>query len=330
MTGYSEKNTTKTCWVITQTLAFTKPHLTLCQEMTTTNAKMDVEILASIDAMRVQEETGYAVSDYLRQIPHSDHGPLKVDSICRTQMADWCNTMTDLCKYSRETTEIAMSCLDRFVSTADGFEFFLDRNQFQLAAMAAFYTAAKVHERQALDPRSVAKLSRGLHSKEDIEAMEFRMLNAIQWRVNPPTAMSFARHLLDLVPSVLIDGSTRDTTMELAKYQVELAVCCYNLSLEKSSLIAFASLLNSIESIETRDGTCSAYFESMASSILKTDMNRLRLIQMRLYEAVSRQSDSEPMSALLTQKKYCTTSKRSLAAQTFTRSSRRLVSISIV
>jgi len=142
-------------------------------------------------------------------------------------------------------------------------DFLLDRNKFQPAVMTAFYTADKVHERHALNPRFVTKLSRGLHSKEEVEAMEFRMLDAIQWRVNPPTALSFARHLLDLVPSVLIDGSTRETAMELAKYQVELAVSCYDLSLEKTSPTAFSSLLNSIESIATLDATCSLYFESI-------------------------------------------------------------------
>jgi hypothetical protein len=142
--------------------------------------------------MRRQEENGYASSDYLAQIPPSATSPLDtpVDENCRNVMAKWCNEISDFCKYSRETASIAMSCLDRFMATPDGQTVFLYRSLFQLAAMTALYTAVKIHEHEAMDPALVSCLSRGAYSPEAVEAMEARMLTAIQWRVNPPTALA--------------------------------------------------------------------------------------------------------------------------------------------
>jgi hypothetical protein len=38
-----------------------------------------------------------------------------------------------------------------------------------------------------MEPTHIASLSRGAYDKEQLEAMEFKMMNAIQWRLNPPT-----------------------------------------------------------------------------------------------------------------------------------------------
>jgi hypothetical protein len=301
------------------------------------NNNMDItqeDTLATIEAMLHQEATGYMVSDYLQQIePQTTtyaHGPLTppVDASCRSLMAQWCNSVVDACSYSRETTTIAMNFLDRFVSKDS--QILYDRTQFQLAVMACLYTTAKIHERCALEPESVATLSRGLHSKEDVEQMESRMLHAIQWRVNPPTAMAFVRALLDLFSAM--DSTTQKTICDLANYQIELAVCDYHLSQSPASSIAFASLLNAIESVDAQDGRFSAYFASTACQILKIDLTRIQTIRVRLYEAVSQESDS-PMWALLTSKgKSALATRRSsltTASPTCNQSSPRTVSMSI-
>jgi hypothetical protein len=259
------------------------------------------DTLASIEAMRMQEESGYSVSDYLHHQTSSQsssaHGPLHpappaallLTEACRSAMIVWCNNLVDFCDYSRETTEIAVSCLDRFISTDVGSRALQDREYFQLAAMTALYTSAKINESRALGSASIAKLTRGKSTKEEIESMELTMLAALQWRVNPPTAMSFARKFIDLVvPSDLrMDDSTRTGIIELVQCQVELAISDYDLSLHKASSIAFAALLNAID---TQDGIRFAdYLESNMSSILIE--KRLRVIRRLLHDnTVSRQS----------------------------------------
>lgn len=189
------------------------------------NNYIDTEsVLATIEAMRKQEETGYRAYDYLHQQvppfssmngPQNTEAPVDVD--CRFRMSEWCYQIVDFCKFKRETVAISMSFLDRLLCTPAGLEIFLDRSLFQLAAMTALYTAVKIHEPEAMEPTLIASLSRGAYNKEQVEAMEFKMMNAIQWRLNPPTAIAFVHELLDLIPSSLINGDAKAAVIDLAK-----------------------------------------------------------------------------------------------------------------
>ena len=86
-------------------------------------------------------------------------------------------------------------------------------------------------------------LRRHLADMNAVEAMEFRMISALKWRVNPPTAMSFVRQMMHLVPAELMGASERETVLELAQFQVDLATMDYEFSQSPCSTIAFASAL---------------------------------------------------------------------------------------
>jgi hypothetical protein len=244
------------------------------------------ETLATIDVMRRQEETAYTVRDYLSQLPASSTLDCPVDGACRMVMHKWCNEIVQFCHYSRETVEIAMNCLDRFMATKDGYDILLDRSQYQLAVMTSLYTAVKIHEHEAMDPKLVSSLSRGAHSAEAVEAMESRMLKAIQWRVNPPTAMSFVRKILDLVPEHLLFESERQTVIELTQFQIELAMDQFEFCMLPASSIAVASLLNAIESVSS-DGMFVADFETTVCNVAHVDGSGLRDIRVHLYESIN-------------------------------------------
>ena len=249
--------------------------------------------LETLEAMRRQEERGYIVTDYLSQIPATAALEAPVDAVCRQVMAKWCVDIADFCNYSRDTTCVAMSMLDRFMASDP--QMLLDRNLFQLAAMTALYTAVKIHEHEAMDPNLVAQLSRGAHSAQAVEAMEQRMLTAIQWRVNPPTAMSFVKNLLDLVPDCLMDSAQRETVLDLTQLQVDLAVQEYAFSQYPASSIAFASLLNAVESVTT-DDMFFRNFESTMSSAVQIELPAMRNIRISLYEAVNGGPDDMDIS----------------------------------
>ena len=254
--------------------------------------------------MYQQEENGYKVSDYMKEIPYhfcntnSRQSPDPIDIECRTVMADWCITIIKKWKYNPETTEIAWSYIDRFLSTADGSDFLLDRHQFQLLVLTSVYTAAKVHEAEALTPKIISKVSGGEFYEKDIERMEFRLLKALNWRVNPLTASSYVRLLVDIIPSDQLDKASRETITDLAGYQIELAICDYQLSLEKSSLVAFGAVQNALASIETTikdGGRCSEIMERLAYVMLKrSDWYRLEHVQNCLYQAFTLQSTPTP------------------------------------
>jgi hypothetical protein len=261
----------------------------------------------TIMALCQQEDSGYQVYDYLgeaaRKVSSLHQSP--IDDSCRSSMVVWCNNLVDFCNYDRDISASAISCLDRYLSTEDGFQTLFVPEQFQLASMVALYTTAKIHERQALEPSSIAKLSRGAHTSTDVEEMEARMLKALQWRVNPPTATRFVNLFLGLVPPHMLDDDSRNHIVELVQYQLNLSLLNYQFSLKKSSQLALAALLNAIESQE-RDGSFAMLVQSRIGAILASSgtFNETNLLNIRcgLCEEISRQSTSEPMRAILTAK----------------------------
>lgn len=252
-------------------------------------------ILSQLHAMRRQEEEAYAIADdFLHQdtagagsVPA---GPLNVDADCRSKMANWCYQVVDFCKFRRESVEIAMNYLDRYLMTPAGLSAKVDRKIYQLAAMTSLYTAVKIHEPEAMDPKLVSNLSRGTYTPEQVETMEYNIITALQWRLNPPTALSFVRLYLDLIPSDLLDDSSRQTVYEITKYQTELAVNEYDMVGVRSSTIALCSLMNSLESVGM-DAKLLSQAGYVLSQAIGTDMHSDQIfnVQNWLYESVIRQ-----------------------------------------
>lgn len=248
--------------------------------------------LETIHAMRRQEELSYSVVDYLSYLPTATTAlDTPVDASCRFVMAKWCNEIADFCNYKRETVAIAMNCLDRFMSSPSGQEILLDRNLYQLAAMTALYTSVKIHEQEAMDPNLVSTLSRGVHSAQAVEAMESKMLTAIQWRVNPPTAMSFVRSMIDLIPDHLIHSCEKDAILDVAKFQIEMVVNEYDFCTFNASSIAFACALNAMESV-VADGMLYADFETTMGKTLMVDDSCVRDLRIAIYELMNGNDDA--------------------------------------
>jgi Cyclin, C-terminal domain/Cyclin, N-terminal domain len=176
------------------------------------------------------------------------------------------------------------------MSTPSGQDILVDRNLYQLAAMTALYTSVKIHEQEAMDPKLVSSLSRGVHSPQAVEAMEARLLNAIQWRVNPPTALSFVRMMMNLVPEQMLGASEREATIEVTRFQIEMSVNEYAFCCCPASSIALAAILNSIESV-SEDGMLHAGFESTLGSAIGIDARGLRHLRIALYELMNGSGD---------------------------------------
>jgi len=251
-----------------------------------TNVSID-ETLATIEVMRRQEEIGYTISDYLSRMPASvtvEDPP--VDAQCRVIMQKWCKEIAQYCGYNTEIVDIAMNCLDRFMCTTDGFSILMDRSQYQLAVMTALYTTVKIHCHEAMDPQLVSNLSQGAHSPQAVEAMEVRMLSALQWRMNPPTPLSFVSKILDLVPEHLVNGEERQAIVDLTNFQLELAMETYQFSILPASFIAIASLLNAVESVSSNTAFVKD-FEPTVCRLANADATALRGIRINLYESIN-------------------------------------------
>jgi hypothetical protein len=256
------------------------------------------QTLETIEAMRSQEDHhGYSVTDYLSELPKIATTALDtpVDASCRFVMAKWCNEIADFCQYKRETVGIAMNCLDRFMSSPTGQEILLDRNMYQLAAMTALYSSVKIHEQEAMDPNLVSTLSRGVHTASAVEAMEYKMLQSIQWRVNPPTAMSFVRMIInDLVPDHLLSSCEKETILDITRFQIELTVNEYDLCSFNGSSIAFACMLNAIDSCSD-DGMFYTNFETTMGKTLLIDDEEIQELRISIYELMNGSDDNNSL-----------------------------------
>ena len=115
--------------------------------------------------------------------------------------------------------------------------------------------------------------------------MERRILEALQWRVNPPTSMDFVRSFMNLIPAKFLDKESRKLILELAKYQVDVSVVHYEFCTEKSSVVAFAALLNAMESVFT-DGMLCTKFELVVGRLTTISIGPLNNLRARLYEAI--------------------------------------------
>jgi len=190
-----------------------------------------------------------------------------MDEDCRSKMVEWCYKVVDFCKYNRETVSITMSYFDRFLATPRGLLLCSDLKTFQLACMTCLYTAIKVHEPEAMQPEAISKLSQGIYSAEEVEAMELEIIKALEWRMNPPTALSFLRVYLSFLPEELVQTGDINVLFDLAKYQIELSTGDSFFVDVAASSVALAAVFNVFEIIE--DDTLQRLFLKDISSILE-------------------------------------------------------------
>lgn len=199
----------------------------------------------------------------------------------RRKICEWCYKVVDHFRIEREVVGVALNFFDRFLFVHKTCEAVaastcrcpscqraVDSSTFQLGAMTALYLAIKLHADPEDDPVeektnkrklrlfAFVELSRGQFTAEDIISMERKMLDTLQWRVNPPTPMTVVSHLLRLMPKrSLIPFHCRynyDLVLhvihELSRYLTELSVCLANVStVSLPSEVAFASILVSMD-----------------------------------------------------------------------------------
>ncbi|KAL7517871.1 hypothetical protein ACHAWX_002748 [Stephanocyclus meneghinianus] len=153
-----------------------------------------VNIVDSISAMHLQEKKTPRCSNYFQR-------SRVVDESCRTAMVNWLFQISDALSLNRETVSLAISFLDRFLSskTACSTQALEDRHKFQLAAITSYYIAVKIFEPVQLGVNMLVKLCRGFYEQSAILAMENDILFSLDWRVSSPTPLDFMRQMLELL-----------------------------------------------------------------------------------------------------------------------------------
>ena len=157
------------------------------------------------------------------------------------------STVVDHFDLNREVVSITMNHLDRFLATCDHD---VEKNTFQLLAMTSLYLAIKLNEyKHLLIPGSkssmdtILQLSRGFFTLQQMEKMEYDILQRLQWHLHPPTPQLFVKHFLCFL------SPEHQEVHDLAQFLVELSVMDYFFVSFKPSEVAIAAILNALEDI---------------------------------------------------------------------------------
>jgi len=201
--------------------------------------------IEKVYALRCQQMS-YAGTNYLNE----DSCDV-IDSLCRTKMCEWCYQTVDFFKLSRHSVHVAMSCLDRFLSTESGHRYMSSKTLFQLACVTSLYTSVKAHEAVELGVSMMVELCRGAYTVEQILETEEKLLAALKWAVNPPTPQSFVIELVNVLPTC-ISETQRKEIIETAQHQCDIASANYDLSVNcEPTIVATASIANSLQAHPT-------------------------------------------------------------------------------
>jgi hypothetical protein len=208
------------------------------------------EIPDRISIMLHQEENEYKVVDYLvvnAAIRKKAAKP--VDEDCRVKMCEWCYQVVDFCKFRRETVGIGMSYVDRYLCSEKGKKALGDRKEYQLVAMTCLYIAIKLHEPLEMETSLLADLSRGCYTEMEFANMEQKILEALIWRVNGPTALGFIQNFLMFLPDET-HSATANAIFDYARYQTELAIGDHAFVKLSPSIVGAAALFNALEGMD--------------------------------------------------------------------------------
>jgi hypothetical protein len=138
---------------------------------------------------------------------------------------------------------VSMSLFDRFLATRGNR---CNGSTALLASLTTLHIAIKVNEVRKIKLGTLSNLSRGQFGPRHIEEMEWTVLSSLEWKIHPPTSMSFISHLLLLLPPQ-VDDAFKEEIYALSRYITELSVCDSAFVEINPSSVAFAAILNSLE-----------------------------------------------------------------------------------
>ena len=175
----------------------------------------------------------------------------EVFSKWRQKMAKWSYQIVDHFGYEREVVALSMSFLDRYLSSCST-EIVVSARAFQLLAISTLFLACKLHsndngnysrpQQRLIGASTLAKLSRGNFVAGKVEATEMLILSHLGWRVHPPTALDFVKHLCLLLPQDACTPQERVQLAEKSNFLVELSVMHGAFVGYKRSTIALAAI----------------------------------------------------------------------------------------
>ncbi|EED94353.1 predicted protein [Thalassiosira pseudonana CCMP1335] len=176
----------------------------------------------------------------------------------RHKICDWYYEFIDHYNFDREAVLIALNYFDRYIyeKTKTNRTETLNREMYQLIAMACLFLSIKVHsiaEEKLVEVRNRA-LSRLVYGHEDptkVLEMERDILHVLKWKIHQPSMHLLALAFSSVHPLGYECARNNSYVYEAARYQVELAVFVPELIARfKPSHLVFAAMLNAMDKVD--------------------------------------------------------------------------------
>lgn len=207
-----------------------------------------------------------------------------IDMVCREKMIDWSYRVIDHFHIDREIISLAFAVVDRFVDKCS-----CDRTAFKLACIAALYTAVKMFNGIQLSISTLVDLGRNEFSVKQIAAMERKIIETLDWKINPPTVQAFIHYLSRLVPP-LKDPLAPKRVHDRATFFAELCILDYSFVSQDRYLVAVACVLNGLSSVQgtaviQRANLQQQFLTKLATLLptVNTDVAAIKSLQGRLW-----------------------------------------------
>lgn len=208
----------------------------------------------------------------------SSHKRNKPSTKWRENVVGWFYKIVDLAEYyfSRETVDIALSYLDAYLlrkgdrlfsTLASASKAMTEQAKnllFKIISSTCIFLAIKLHEsnhRFTID--FLMSLNGSSFTKDDILETEKDIVMTLDFRLSPPTIMSFVRPFLSLFDNIVIEDDSVEVTslapkaikhvLGLARFLSELSMYEIFFVNKKTSHIALACVLTAFEGISRKD-----------------------------------------------------------------------------
>lgn len=252
-----------------------------------------IDLIDRVGVMLSQEsQSHYITKDYLKPSSRDSHSRAKksITPVARAKIVRWLYDIVDYFELERTTVAMAMSYMDRFMSTTAG-KSSRSITSYQLSCLACVFLATKTIETAHLDVDLLVKASRGCYNRQEILDAEKEILDALNWRVCDVTPSCLSSHLLGLLIKVVpMDSRTTESLVDFTRFQVELSVAEYTCALRRPSTIALAAVLNSMELLDFTSSQ-KAVYHRVIQSIGLSFSSRVREACNELNMILDRQSE---------------------------------------
>lgn len=181
----------------------------------------------------------------------------------RYRIARWLLKASDDLNLARETAMIALTYLDRFMMNRGC----VIKREYQLASVASLFVASKLYEKRPLKMKRLVRYTQGAFPSNEIIVKEVELTKVNMTFMYPPTPGSFALMLLNGLsgPSELVKD-----LIENIQFHIQLIACDYFFLSKKSSTIALAAIVVSLEQSDLNESR-RACLDNITASGLKMD-----------------------------------------------------------